>query len=147
MKRTVTMTQYQPVPIRNVEVTIPEEPCYFFKTGIRKSIAVIPQWTTWQMNNDGKPEEVWEIKLVSVGLSFENTISTSFFRISELEGLFATKADVWNPKEAYLKEFLKTLFLNPDALNKRTEEQFMNDFNATISNCNRILGNTSDEEE
>lgn len=95
-------------------VKLPTEISYYFETGIRRSIRIVPIF----INN-----ELYELELTCVYLSFECKVEKLTIRINEIEDIY------YNPK-ANLYEYVKPLV--DGYFNKRTQEQFENDLENAI---------------
>ena len=77
MKLAINKYKYEKVLDTSSEVEIPEVPEYHFQTGIRKSIAIIPEQTTWQKEKFNIPEQVQTLVFICIYGNFEKIISFS----------------------------------------------------------------------
>ncbi len=121
--------KYEKVFVEEVEFRMPTETLYLFEYHIRRAMKVTPIWTTWQMENKGIPEEIYELEFIIVldGFNHKATIYKHKISLSHLEEIY-TRPD--NNKETYsLLEFINTY----DSSNIRTKEQFDADFNKTLN--------------
>lgn len=112
------------VEIDSIDFELPTETEYFFETGIRRSIKVIPIFTTWQKESQNKDEEVYQIAFVCVYSNFESKIERIEISVSNLERLY------YNSNEKYhdlIKSYIDGEF------NKRTKEQFEGDFEKVLN--------------
>ena len=119
-----------------VSINLPDKPAFYFETGIRRSIAVIPQWTTWQLEQLQKPEEIYAYKVIFVYNSFESKIDSTDIVMSQLESYFRSTAD---SKIGPLIRFITDC--ENDGFDKRTEEQFIADYaKVVIKHFDEYLG-------
>lgn len=120
MKFKISRYKVQKVLDTEIEIDVPEQPEFHFQTGIRRSIAIFPEWTTWNEETYKKPEEVWKVKFVCVYLSFENKIEVTEVQLNHI------KEPTGLERGGSVVEF----FLNGRSeYTKRTKEQFMDDYN------------------
>ncbi len=110
--------------VAETEIFIPQEPYYCFETGIRRSIRIIPKWTTWQLERFQKPEEIWELEVTCIYQSSQCKIEKFTIRTSQIEDL-NNKNEQSNPKS------IVTLLLN-DWGDSRTKEDFELDLEQVI---------------
>lgn len=109
---------------KEIEINIPTEIEYHFQTGIRRSIKIIPKWTTWNMENSQKPEEVWQLDFVCVYGNFDCKIERTSIQIIHIE-------DMYNRLD--LNEFPLLHFLMiRDESTARSQKQFEDDFKAVL---------------
>lgn len=116
MKVKITKYEIERVRKDNVEYTLPDEVTYWFQTGIRRSIKMIPIWTTWQKETKNIPEEIWKCIFILVYADFKCKIETVEVFVSDIEFLMnqSEKHADLNPMVAYLN----------NRLEKRTKNQF-----------------------
>jgi hypothetical protein len=123
MEIKVKKYKYQKVIDEEFTFDIPEEGIYLFQTGIRRSIKVTPEWTSWN-ENQGKREEIWKLNFVCVYGSMEAKIEAFSIQVSELAHIYSTIKH-----EHYrLLEFIG----DRDEYDVRTKEQFDADFDAVL---------------
>lgn len=114
--------------IKNLD--LPDVTSFYFQTGVRRSIAVIPIWTTWQ-KNQGKEEEIYNYDIICVYRSFECKVVKFTIAVSRLNDHY----NEGKGKEYEIIDFL----LTADRYNERTKEQFLIDYNNAINDCNKAL--------
>lgn len=107
-----------------VETELPEITSYYFETGVRRSIRLVPKWTTWNKKQYDKDEELYGYYVTCVYLSFENKIESFSINISDFENALN--------KSKPTKEEDLIISLVKNWLNTRTKEQFEADFNMAI---------------
>lgn len=66
MKTKVTKYEYIKTLIEDVEIVIPETPFAFQQWNYRTLIMVKPQWTTWNVEQHNKPEEIYKLDILVV---------------------------------------------------------------------------------
>jgi sulfatase maturation enzyme AslB (radical SAM superfamily) len=98
--------KYEKKEIASKEIDLPTETSYYFETSIRRSIKIIPHFTSWNKKQYNKEEELYELEIICLYNSFE------------------CKAEKYN-------KFIIALVEN--WFQKRTKEQFEADFNHTFS--------------
>ena len=124
MKTKIEVYKIQKVLDKDFEVDLPDKPCYFFETGIRRAIRIIPIWSTWKKQK-GEEEIIWQYHITCVYRSFENKIES--FTVSATSGL----SDIYQSDKSHpLKSFMDGW------LDNRTEQQFMTDLQSAINNLN-----------
>jgi|SRR6478735_3351965 len=110
--------------LEEFEIPIPEETIYLFETGIRRSIRIIPQKTTWNINQYDKPEECYKLDITCVYLFYETKIEKFEIPISSIERIF-------NSKEKSKEKSIIDLLVN-DWGDERTKERFDADLKEAI---------------
>ena len=73
-KMKIKQYKYEKVEVTEKDWEIPTEPKYFFETFIRRAIAVIPVFTTWNKEVYNKEEEIYELSIICVYQSSEAKI-------------------------------------------------------------------------
>jgi hypothetical protein len=121
------------VPVEEFDIPTPTEPTYYFETGVRRSIRIIPIYTTWQKEQHGKEEEVWKLDITCVYNCWETKIEKFSIQLSEFESLWNSRDDNNNRK---FKSMLELFVFNGG--NVRTKEQFDTDLKAVIDKINEI---------
>ena len=124
MKLKIKQYKYGKIEVASKEIELPTETSYFFETGIRRSIKIIPQFTTWNKEQYNKEEELYELIVVCLYQSFECKAEKLTIRISEIEEIYYSQTHAH-------KEFVTGLI--EGWFNKRTKEQFDVDFDNTFS--------------
>jgi hypothetical protein len=130
MKHKIERYKYEKVLDKEYEIDLPEVPEFHFQFGIRRAIAIIPQWTTWNMEHNNKPEEIYAIDFISVYRSFDCRIEKSSINVSSLADALRKGDDHYS-----LAGFLEDRTIGGN----RTLEQFMGDYNSAIEEMNRII--------
>jgi hypothetical protein len=130
MKVKINTYEIKRIEVEGKEYDLPDEPAYFFETGVRRSVRMIPIWTTWR-HEKGESEIIHQYHVTCVYLSFKNKIES--FNISAIGGL----TDLYNDKDNSEKgSIIKSLFNG--WFDVRTKEQFDNDLNTAIHNLNEF---------
>lgn len=124
MKLNIKQYKYEKVETYSKEIEIPTEPVYFFETGVRRSIRIVPTFTTWNKTQLGKEEEVYKLEVTCVYRSFECRIEKFSLSIDDIE-------EIYYSEKSLHKDFVQA-FVN-NWLDKRTKEQFESDLNSVIS--------------
>lgn len=93
-KMKIQQYKYEKTVTSSKDWEVPTEAQYFFETGIRRAIAVIPVYTSWNMENFQKPEEIYELSFVCVYQSFEAMIQKFDVSLSSLEDKYVEKGEV-----------------------------------------------------
>lgn len=121
--------KYIKVEDENFNIEIPENTIYLFETGIRRSIRIVPIYTTWNKENYNKDEEIHTLEVTCVYLSFELVIEKFKISISNIES-------IWNSKNSDKNEksILEVLYYK--SADNRSKEQFENDLNNAIRQLN-----------
>jgi hypothetical protein len=128
MKIKIKKYEYKRIEVESADFEIPTETSYFFETGIRRSIKIVPIYTTWQKKRDGKEEEVWKFDVTCIYLSSECkcekfSVSVSDFHHPYLENEKSNKA-------VFIRSWLNDFF------DERTKEQYDADFNNFLTQIN-----------
>lgn len=124
----ISKYKYEKVKVSDVEFDVPQEPVYLFETGVRRSICITPEWTTWQQERFDKPEEVWSLNIVCVYLSFCCRIEKHSVQVSQIESIINSNPDRATTKDVWP---IVMLLLDKTAL-ARTKEQFDIDLDIAI---------------
>jgi hypothetical protein len=124
MKIKIKKYKIEKVEIDSQEFELPTEPMYAFETNVRRSIRIIPKFTTWQKQNQGIDEELYCFEITLVYLSFECKIEK-----------FTYNLNVFNDH----KNIEENSFLNAWVNNwfdSRTKEMFDADLKTAIDKIN-----------
>jgi hypothetical protein len=116
--------EYEKIEVESKEIQLPTETSYFFETSIRRSIKIIPRFTTWNEERYNKEEELYELIVVCLYQSFECKVEKFKIRVSEIE-------DIYYSEKHEHKRFVTALIEN--WFYKRTKEQFDADFEQVFS--------------
>jgi hypothetical protein len=116
--------KYEKIEVASKEIQLPTEISYFFETGIRRSIKIIPRFTTWNKEQYNKEEELYELIVICIYQSQECKAEKFSLKASELENIY------YSEKHKH-KEFVTGLV--EGWFDERTKEQFDADFNAVFS--------------
>ena len=129
MNLTIKQYKYEKVEVASKEIQLPTEVSYYFETGIRRSIKITPQFTTWNKKQYHKEEELYELEVVCVYQSME-------CKVEKFKILVSTIADIYYSEKHEHKDFINALIEN--WFDKRTKEQFDADLNNALSyiQCN-----------
>lgn len=112
--------EYQKVETNSKLFILPNTIEYFFETGIRRSIKVIPILTTWQKTQGKISEEIWKYKFICVYNNFEAKIEMFDIHVKDIEdNYYKPNSNMYNLIQPWVdKQF-----------NIRTKEQFDADLN------------------
>lgn len=128
MKLRIKQYEYQKIEVESKVIDLPTETCYFFETGIRRSIKIIPRFTTWNKEQYGKEEELYELEVICLYNSFECKAEKFKIQASSIEGIYYSKVGEHISEH---RDFIVSL-IDGDFY-KRTKEQFDADLNDTLS--------------
>ena len=120
--------EYEKKEVASKEIELPKETSYYFETGVRRSIKIIPRFTPWNKNYD-KEEELYELEVVCLYNSFECRAEKFKIRVSEIETIY------YSEKHEH-KQFIVALI--NDWFDKRTKEQFDADFKYTFNEMQNV---------
>jgi len=123
MKLAIKQYEYEKKEIDSKEIELPTETAYYFETGVRRSIRIVPKFTTWNKERFNKEEELYELKITCVYLSSECVIEKFTLCPKDIEKIFY--AD-----KHKLLDFVRALV--NDWFDNRTKEQFEADLNGAI---------------
>lgn len=119
MKMKIKQYEYVKKEIASKEIELPKTVSYYFETGIRRSIKIIPHFTTWNKERFNKDEELYELEIICLYNSFKCKLEKFTIRINQIEEIYYSK----HPNE--YQDFVTPLING--WFDKRTEEQFNND--------------------
>lgn len=124
----------QKVLVEEVDFRMPETILYLFEYHIRRSIKVIPIYTSYHVVLNDRPEELDQIVFIEVLDAFNHipTIKKTTISICELETIYS-KNDL-NDEKYKLLDFLNTY----TEVNVRTPNQFESDFVETLRNIRNV---------
>lgn len=116
---TIKIKQYKLVKqeVDSKEFILPEKIEYYFETGMRRSIRIVPIWTTWNKKTKNIPEEIYAYNITCVYRNFEAKIENFSIEISHIE-------DIYYGKDKH-SDFVR--FWIDNNFNERTEDQFKED--------------------
>lgn len=119
----VRQYRFEKIEVEAKEVELPKETTYYFETGVRRSIRIIPRFTTWNKTQFGKEEELYELEVVCVYNSFKCMVEQFNIQVSQIE-------DIYNNGSSNHHDFVVGLING--WFHRRTEEQFKNDLKTVI---------------
>jgi hypothetical protein len=129
MKILIKQYKQEKVETGSQEFELPAVPSYYFETGIRRSIRIIPIFTSWNRERFGKDEELYQLDITCVYDSFQTKIERFIISASELEGIYYNDKNIHN-------RIINSLFNK--WLDTRTEDRFNQDLKTVINNINKI---------
>ena len=140
--------KYEKVEVTEKDWEIPTEPKYFFETFIRRAIAVIPVFTTWNKEVYNKEEEIYELSIICVYQSSEAKIEKFDVAVSRIEDLYYRESK--GEGEGSIIKFLiddckpwedkdKNGVITTGVYCSRTKEQFEADFKNCLNSINEHL--------
>jgi hypothetical protein len=124
MKLAIKQYEYEKKEIESKEIELPTETTYYFETGVRRSIRIVPIFTTWNKERFDKEEELYELKITCVYLSSECIVEKFTLYPKDIEKIF------YADKHKRL-DFVRALV--HDWFDNRTKEQFEADLNGAIT--------------
>ena len=124
MKLEIKQYKFQKVEVGSKEIDLPSETSYFFETGVRRSIRIVPSFTTWNQEKFNKPEEIYELHITCVYLSFECRVEKFSLTPKKIEELY------YSEKQNH-KDFVTGLA--DGWFDVRTKDQFESDLNMAIN--------------
>lgn len=107
--------KYEKVEIESKEIELPTQPSYYFETGIRRSIKIIPMFDL----QPGKENELYELKVICLYSSFECKAEMFSLRVNNIENIYYSDNHIYH-------DFVKGLV--DGYFQERTKEQFDADF-------------------
>lgn len=136
MKTKIEKFKLERVSLGEIEVDLPEEPIYIFEFGRRVMYGIFPKWTTWQVERDNKPEEIWEYDVITISESFSDySIEKFTVRVSDFDRLYNSNNKISTKKERVVKFLIDGI----EQRSIRTEEQFLHDYNSAIYHLVSII--------
>lgn len=130
MELEIEQYKYEKVKVKEkITFAIPETTSYYFETGIRRSIKIIPIWTNWNMEYNNKPEYIFQFKIVCVYRSFQSKIESFTIDLKDLEELY--NRDGATPISLFVKSWIDGGFQS------RTKEKFEQDFEQCLEDIKR----------
>ncbi len=117
--------------IVDVKLELAEEPFYWFEFGRRVSWAAIPIFTSWNMKEYNKPEEIYQYKVILVDSDGE--ININQVNVSEIPSLYEQKG------ESIAKRFTQFLVDGTTDREDRTKERFLNDYKSVTNKIEEAL--------
>lgn len=115
--------EYKKEFTKSISFELPTEIEYHFQTGIRRSIAIIPEFYK---------NEVYSLTFICVYLSFECRIEKDNIRVNSMEDIYHIEG---NSKAKGLVEFV--MFRDKHTI--RTKEQFEADFANAVKEIKDLL--------
>lgn len=118
----IRKTRWVEEEIESFDFPLPTETEYFFQTGIRRAVRIIPIFTTWK-HEKGLPEEVYKFSMTFVYSSFECKVEQFTIDAYFLSERYHSTKDSYN----IIRDWI-----NGDLL-YRTKEQFEADLNKALN--------------
>jgi len=131
MKILITTTEYTRTE-KEIEVNVPDKQLYLWHNGIRRAYSVKPKWTSWNLENHNKPEEIYSLEVVMV--------DPSDVKIEVVELPVRSLAEIIkNDKHTY-KRLVENILNYPDDKKYiRTKEQFENDMKSVLQKIDESI--------
>jgi hypothetical protein len=123
MKLAIKQYEYEKKEIESKEIELPTEITYYFETGVRRSIRIVPSFTTWNKERFDKEEEIYELQITCVYLSSKCIVEKFSIYPKDIEKIF------YADKHKH-KDFVTSLV--HDWFDKRTKQQFETDLDEAI---------------
>lgn len=127
MKLKIKQYEYEQKEIDSREIQLPTEISYYFETGIRRSIRIVPIFRTWEENE--RQKEIYYLDVVCLYSSSECKAEKFRIYVTELENIY------YSEKHEY-KDFVRSLV--NDWFDVRTKENFEEDLNYIINDLKTI---------
>lgn len=125
MKVQIKQHKHVKVETSSFDLELPEKTSYFFETGIRRSIRIVPVFTSWNKEQYNKEEELFKFDITCVYLSFECKIEKFSVSLSDFD-----KDKEIIEKNMFLRSWINGWF------NKRSQTDFENDLKQAIDKIN-----------
>ena len=123
MKLKIKQYEYEKIEIDSKEIELPTETAYYFETGVRRSIRIVPIFTTWNRKRFDKEEELYELQITCVYLSSECIVEKFSLYPKDIEKIFYTEK---HKLLGFVRPLVEGWFDN------RTKEHFETDLNEAI---------------
>lgn len=124
MKLQIKQYEYEKKEVASKEIQLPTETSYFFQNNIRRSIKIIPCYTTWNKERYNKEEELHELEVICLYQSFECKIEKFSILVRDIE-------DIYYSNKHEHKDFITALI--DGYFHNRTKEQFDADINTILT--------------
>jgi hypothetical protein len=128
MKLNIKQYEFKKIEISSKIIELPVETSYYFETGVRRSIKIVPIYSTWRFNLN-KPEEIERYVVTCLYNSFECKIEQFEISIDRIEEIYYNLDDDYNG-------FVVNLFNG--FFDKRNKKQFDVDLNTILYKINEI---------
>lgn len=129
MKLKIKKYEYVKKEVESKEIELPKETSYYFETGIRRSIKIVPRFTTWNKERFNKEEELYEFKIICLYNSSKCIAEKFTIRANDIEEIY------YSEKHKH-KDFINALI--EGWFDKRTKEQFEDDFKYTFAEMQNV---------
>ena len=117
--------EYKKVETTSKQFVLPIEPVYYFETGIRRAIRIVPVLTKWK-TEIGEPEVIYQLDITLVYNCYHTKIEKISIFVSDIEKIYYdTKLEHHN----FIKSWVDGDF------DIRTKERFEQD----LTNCINII--------
>lgn len=123
MELKVKTFRYERVEVTSSTLVVPEAPAYYFQTGIRRAVRIVPVWTTWNKEQYDKEEEIWKLRVTCAYRSGESRAEVFEVQVARLEDLLNADKDPYN---------VARLLYGSGSGEERTKEQFDADLAAVL---------------
>ena len=130
MKISIKQYKYEKIELADKEVELPDTTAYYFQTGIRRAIRIVPRWTTWCKKQYGKDEYIYDFEITCVYNSMECKIEKFTITPKGIEEMYFTESGKNDLKSTI--NFVKS-WIDGD-FNIRTKEQFEADLHFITNN-------------
>jgi hypothetical protein len=117
--------EFKKVEVASKEVNLPTETSYYFETHIRRSIKIIPVYTTWNNERFGLDEEIYQYRIICLYNSFERKGEVFNINVNEIENIYYSTDD---KHKSVIKGLIDGHF------QERTKEEFDADLETIIRN-------------
>ena len=124
MNLTIKQYKYEKVEVASKEIQLPTEESYYFETGIRRSIKITPEFTTWNKEENNKDEELYALNVICVYNDFECKLEKFKLMLNEIEEIYYSTNHMY-------RDFVVGLI--DGYFHPRKKEEFDKDFNYLIS--------------
>lgn len=115
MKLSIKQYEYEKIEIASIDIDLPTETSYYFETGIRRSIRVVPIFTNYLKERFGRDEEFHSLEVTCVYQSSELWVEKFTVLVKDIE-------EIYYSEKGENKRFVDSLVNG--WFDKRTKEQF-----------------------
>lgn len=137
MKVKIAKYKYEKIEEEAQIVELPQEPLFLFEFGHRIHHAIIPMWTTWNMEVRNEPEYIYEYSVISVKNSFNCFIEINSFKPEK--SFISLEWHYYAKKEDIVSRVVRMLVDGYEKRCIRTKEQFLSDYNAVCEKITEFL--------
>lgn len=139
MKIEATKYEYVKTKIDNFEIELIEEPFAYQKYNHRVMVLVVPKWTTWNKEQTGEDEFIYEYKIIQVSRDISKYVIENKSIQLNRKSIESRLTSMSNKKCYDLEDEVLDNLMRPNNMDRISVDLFQSHFNTAVSELNQLI--------